>query len=919
MITEQPTQKKPAPLLFLLWVAILLSGCGGASGDDSTRISLIIQPASATLHPQETQFFSVTIEGTPEEGTADLQITWHLEEGSRAGAINSFGLYTASSIPGTYHVVATSKADVDLTASATVTVLPAVEERSDTPGSLDLTFGNGGKITTSLGLGSDAANGIVLQQDGKMIVAGYTFNGTNNDFLLLRYNGDGRLDRAFGNRGKVLIDFGSDDAANAVVVDSSGRILVAGYTYNGRNYDFALARYDPITRELDSSFGTDGKIVTPIGSGNDFAAALTVRSDNSILVAGNTYNGTDFDYAVVVYDHIGRLHSGFGNGGKVTTSFGVGNDFVFSVGLLPSDGVIVAGDSFNGTDFDFAMARYDHRGALVSTFGAGGKVISPIGRSHEAIRALSIKNDKITVAGFVYNATDADMALARYNLNGGFDTTFGADGVVMAPIGSGDDLILSLRIQSDDKLLTAGTAFNGIDSDFVIARYHGDGSLDSTFGNAGRAITDYGGNDTARAVAIQADGKVVAAGESVIGRNRDIALGRYDTAGGLDPTFNATGKQTFNFEQANASAQSLALQGDGKMIAAGDVFNGESYALTLIRYDIDGDIDLSFGEDGKVETFFDGGTGGEVVVQPDGNILAGGTLYQNGDNDFGLALYDSNGSFQEFFSVGFGPNGANEDDLKAMIIQPDGKILAAGVTLSGSNYDFALARFDTDGNLDLSFGVLGKVVTPMAQGNDIVNAMALQSDGKILLAGYSTNVVGNQFILARYNSNGTLDTSFGAGGKVISGDNAVATAILVQTDGKIVAGGYTFTNGNFDFTLVRYNTDGSLDSSFGNEGKVITDLDAGSDGIYALSHQSDGKIVAAGFSNVTNDDFAIARYQTDGMLDASFGQNGRKIIRIGQSIDFANAVAIQTDGKIIAAGGFLNGAHYEFALVRLWP
>src|SRR5581483_10558079 len=147
----------------------------------------------------------------------------------------------------------------------------APEIPSTSPGSLDVTFGNNGKVTTSPGFGSDMANGIVLQtlhQEVKTIVVGHAFNGADNDFLLIRYNGDGSLDTSFGNGGKVLTDFGSDDNANAVALDSAGRIVVAGYAYNGSNYDFAVARYNTIGG-LDTTFGTGGMVLTSIGAADD--------------------------------------------------------------------------------------------------------------------------------------------------------------------------------------------------------------------------------------------------------------------------------------------------------------------------------------------------------------------------------------------------------------------------------------------------------------------------------------------------------------------------------------------------------------------------------------------------------------------------------------------------------------------------
>ncbi|NKE73692.1 delta-60 repeat domain-containing protein [Candidatus Manganitrophus noduliformans] len=908
-----------------LSISLLFSGCGGggggggqedvAEGDPSTSpsISITLEPATVTLHTEESQLFSATVRGTDNN-----EVTWRVQERGTGGNITPDGLYTASTVSGTFHVVATSQADTSKTATAVVTVLRSIGGTTPTSGTLDSAFGIGGKVTTSVGFGSDAANGVVIQSDGKIIVAGSGFNGADGDFLLLRYNQDGSLDSTFGTGGKVLIDFSPADGADTVALDSTGKIVVAGYAYNGSDYDFALARYDA-QGSADTTFGAGGMVMTPIGSGDDNVVAIAIRPDDSIVAAGQAHNGSNYDYALALYDNTGHLINAF------VTPIGSHDDFVFAVALQPDGKIIVAGDVDNGNDFDSAMVRYNSNGTLDTTFGNAGKVVSPLGTSHDAIHAMEIRIDKIIVAGFSSDGTSSAIALARYNLaDGSLDTSFGSGGKVVSSIGIINDSAFSLQIQSNH-ILIAGFTFNGVDFDFALARYELNGSLDSTFGTGGKTTTDFdGGNDIARAIAIQADGKIVAAGESVVVSDKDVALARYGANGTLDLSFKMQGQQTLNLESASAVAQTLAVQADGKIIAGGDSFDGEQNRFTLIRYGSDGQIDASFGEDGILTTFLDGGNGGKIVIRPDGKIFAAGTLFQNGDYDFGVILYDTDGTFLGFSSVGFGPGGgSNNDFLAASALQPDGKLLVAGSTFVGNNYDFALARFDTDGNPDLSFGTAGTVITSIGQANDFVSAMALQEDGKIVLAGYSDVGQITNFALARYNSDGTLDASFGTGGKILTpvglSGIGVVTSIRIQTDGKIITGGYALHNNNSDFSLVRYNENGSLDSTFGVGGKVITVIDIGNDGLYDLTLQPDGKIVAAGFSNVVDSDFALTRYYPNGVLDTSFGQRGKIILPIAQSFDFAYAVALQSDGKIVAAGGNLNGTRYEFALARFRP
>jgi uncharacterized delta-60 repeat protein len=247
---------------------------------------------------------------------------------------------------------------------------------------------------------------------------------------------------------------------------------------------------------------------------------------------------------------------------------------------------------------------------------------------------------------------------------------------------------------------------------------------------------------------------------------------------------------------------------------------------------------------------------------------------------------------------------------------------------------FAVARYNPDGSLDTTFGTNGKVTTDFNNRPDNLNALALQPDGKIVAAGISLNFANfYNFGLARYNPDGSLDASFGSGGKVTTdffgfdGEDDEAFAVAVQTDGKIIAAGTANLRG--DFGLARYNADGSLDASFGTGGKVTTDFNGKADVGSSMTLQPDGKIIVAGIANVTapppnaqntSGDFALARYNTNGTLDSSFGNGGKVTTDFSGSLDAANAVALQPDGKIVAAGAADNsiskGIGFDFALAR---
>jgi uncharacterized delta-60 repeat protein len=423
-------------------------------------------------------------------------------------------------------------------------------------------------------------------------------------------------------------------------------------------------------------------------------------------------------------------------------------------------------------------------------------------------------------------------------------------------------------------LLLAVSPFN-----FAIAD---PGDLDQGFGSGGKVITTFPGQleslGGAYAVGLQADGKIVAAGwsfPSAPGSHGRFALARYNVDGSLDTSFGTGGKVRTGFGSANAIARALALQADGKIVAAG------TPGFSLARYKTDGTLDGDFGVSGTISGNVGLGSDAFALsLQPDGKLVVAGYSVSSGSTtDFAVARYTIRGGLDD----SFGRGGVATSDLLpfdqafAVAVQPDGKILAAGRASADVNFGpslFALARYNPDGSPDVSFGQVGKVTTAFGSGAfDRVSAMALQSDGKIVVAGITeTNVYNgaSAFTVARYNPDGSLDNAFGTAGKAITTfpkDSGIksdaALSLAVQPDGRIVVGGHA-TSGLGEFALARYNPDGSPDVGFGNAGTVNTAFSASAgsirvgNGFYGLALQPDGKIVAAG---VFSGAFALARYE----------------------------------------------------------
>ena len=283
------------------------------------------------------------------------------------------------------------------------------------------------------------------------------------------------------------------------------------------------------------------------------------------------------------------------------------------------------------------------------------------------------------------------------------------------------------------------------------------------------------------------------------------------------------------------------------------------------------------------------------------------------------------GDLDTTFGSGFGKVmtaiGGTDDQGYAVALQPDGKIVIAGhCGPLPTRYEFCLARYQADGTLDTSFGTGGTVSSPIGSGYASGRATVLQPDGKIVVAGDCDIGLHIVFCLARYQAGGALDPSFGSGGAVISpigSSTDHATAIALQPDGKIVVAGYCAGASNLDFCLARYQANGMLDAAFGSNGKVISPIGLSNDYGQALALQPDGKIVVAGYCDgVSNNDFCLARYQANGTLDTSFGSSGTVISPIGSSYDWAYAIALQPDGKIVVAGECWNGSNFDFCLAR---
>jgi uncharacterized delta-60 repeat protein len=466
-----------------------------------------------------------------------------------------------------------------------------------------------GKVTTDFAPFSyDQGNSVTVQSDGKIVVVGIS----SGEFALARYNFDGSIDSSFSG-GKVLTAFGSSDYGFDVTMQSDGKIIAAGFSYNnfGGDSDFALARYN-VDGTLDTTF-SGGKVTTDFGNCYDSGRSVTVQIDGKIIVAGssNNWSTNNSDFALARYNVDGSLDTLFGTDGKVIMDFG-GYDLGRSV-IMQEDGkIIVAGSGYNAASNpnDFALVRYNSDGSLDPLFGIGGKVLTDIGsHTDDYGYSLTVQSDGKIIVGGISNG---DCALARYNVDGNLDTSFGLGGKVVTDIYSYSDCI---DIQSDGKIIVAGSSYT---ADFVVARYNNDGSLDTSFGKGGKVITDFGNNDYSYSVTMQSDGKIVVTGES----SGDFALARYNTDGSLDNTFDAI--NTLNVSLTLIKYGTLVVLDSIAQIYDAELATFGNYAgatLTLLRHGGASVEDL-FSNTGTLGTLSEGS---DLVI--DGTVI--GTINTN--------------------------------------------------------------------------------------------------------------------------------------------------------------------------------------------------------------------------------------------------------------------------------------------------
>jgi len=744
--------------------------------------------------------------------------------------------------------------------------------RLNADGSLDSTFGENGKRIIPVGNGDDHAYGLDLGNVGTIRLIGRS--GSSFSVVQLKY--DGTLDSTFSDDGKVLIPAFSNfehEVRLGFAIDADGKILIAGGTdipaniENQRNWIIVRLNPDGI---LDSTFASEGKLLVPVDSYygapvslNSAVCAMAIDTNNKIVIAGNSYGENGMHQMTLIrIDDEGTLDSTFDGDGKLDLQM---NDANATCLVLDNHGKIVVGGIAGwgaglGNDFKFLIARLNDDGSFDNTFDLYGSSLISVGGNGDIAYALAIDdNDNILLAGFSNTVTfDQGTSLVRLKPNGSPDSTFNVDGKKMIRLGTDYDLPRSIILYLNGKILVAGSASNGTNYDFGIARLNAGGCLDSTFNDIGIRIIPLGyGNDIGKCVALDANGKLLIAGNSFDENNIDFGITRLNSNGSLDKTFNNTGKLILPIGNGDlymySDITNIAQDANGSVLVAGSTFNGTDNDFGVVRLKYNGMPDSSFDEDGK-------------ALLPVGNF---------DDYVYGINL-DYNDKIILF--------GRSFTHIEHHTDSSNGSII----------------RLNTDGSPDLTFNENGKLNIP-----DILfyKCLKIYPDNNLLMAAFHTDVGSTVnaggLILYKVSSDGHIESS-----KDIPTGISLQDVVMDKRANLLVLGAHG--EHGFHQHLNRYLPDGSIDSTFGSGGSVEFPQSDLHYSIANLEIIDSSRIFLAG---TNSDGFKLLCLKSDGSIDTTFGQDGKMIQTEG------NCSAMALDSNFIWLAGSVNG---DYKIVKLF-
>lgn len=812
------------------------------------------------------------------------------------------------------------------------------------PGDIDTTFGviGGYTVTDLAGAQVDERpNDVAIQPDGKIVVVGYRDGAIDftSDHLVTRFNADGSLDTTFSGDGYfTLTGVGQYGSAQAVAIQSDGKIVVAGGAGDGNSTAF-IFRLEP-DGDLDPTFSADG-IQTVISVGTVLSMALA--SDGKI-VASTYYNGGAFPTGYYTYvirlNSDGTLDTSFDGDGKRLINDASSPTVHFPYGLaIQTDGrIIVAGrTSTSSTLFDVAMVRLNTNGSFDTSFDTDGIVRTQLATQESQARSVLVQSDgKIVVGGGISQpfTTYMDPGIFRYNSDGSLDTTFDADGYrIYEVIANNEDYYFNeIKRQPDGKYLgiAAGVSsyptFNR--NDFYIVRTNSDGSPDSGFD--ANSIVKSQWCEGAKALELQSDGAIVAVGSldrvDLVDYEHGLCVQRFYSNGSVDNSFAAepsTGRAIIS-AYGLKTVHAIGNLPSGKILAAG-VGEGPSGfdAAVLTRLNSDGTLDTTFMDEG----IYVRSNTSTYTAFYDLKVLYDGSFYVAGDAGTSGAMlvkFTGDGVPDTTFSGDGVTTTSNAARFFGVIVQADGKPVGCGSSGSTTRSG-RVVRFTSTGSFET---VTTNNMGSPGLNNEILEC-ALQSDGKLVVAGYGHESVSDtdRVAVSRHLSTLAVDSAFGTSGVTTFDVSTVlndrGSDLAIQGDNKILVSS-TGTNGaDTDMAAIRFDADGAPDTSlaadFGSGGISLIDLVLGSpdDSGNAILAQPDGQILVSGTSvSASNGRFALSKLNSGGAVAIGFGTLGRALTIFPTGSASMNAMAFFGNSKLILGGQVYGPSGPMFALAR---
>lgn len=434
----------------------------------------------------------------------------------------------------------------------------------------------------------------------------------------------------------------------------------------------------------------------------------------------------------------GTIDATFGNNGKTVVPVSTGSDFIWATAIYPDGKILLGGASHNGADYDFAFVRLNSNGLIDNTFGVNGIKTLSMGTTNDRITSIAIRSDgKIVAGGYSESGTTWAYAILRLNSNGSIDTGFGQNGFAKQLIGDTYFYCVGMTLQPDNKIVVAGSAWNGTDYDLAAVRFTENGTLDNTFSSDGISSKNFAGtNDYAHSCSLLPDGRIVVAGQMATSNAGFMMVMRLNADGSLDNSLIPNGASTLTFTQGKSSAQNIAIASDNSMWLVGSVYNGLNWDIAIGKMTSAGQYDGKFGNNGTLIMTIGNNDdyGQQILIQPDGKLMIGGYTENATESDFLFIRLNANGTIDNTFGqagilqYSISPLG---DACYSLVFQSNGKLIAAGEAKGSNGWDFAIARFLTDlkvGEIDFLSGSQCLVYPNPVKNNSVLEYSLVKAE-----------------------------------------------------------------------------------------------------------------------------------------------------------------------------------------------